>query len=55
MDGARPTIEVTSVGQHTLHAWMREDGFIVNKVVLTTSESYTPLGEGPAESLRGGL
>jgi hypothetical protein len=31
---------------------MREDGFFADKIVLTTSSSFTPTNLGPAESLR---
>ena len=33
---------------------MREDGTVVDKIVLTTSSTYTPTGNGPAESATGG-
>ena len=54
MDTAIATINVTTAGTHTFNLWMREDGFIVDKIVLTTNASYTPSGTGPAESPRGG-
>jgi uncharacterized repeat protein (TIGR02543 family) len=44
------TTTVTSTGEHTFNIWMRENGVRVDKVVLTTNSSYTPTGEGPAES-----
>jgi len=53
MDGTLSTIEVTTIGVHTLNLYMREDGLAFDKVVLTTNASYTPTGHGPAESLRG--
>jgi hypothetical protein len=31
---------------------MREDGFTVDKVVLTTDVNYVPSGKGPAESTK---
>lgn len=52
-DGPRSTFEVSTVGVHTLNIYMREDGFIVDKVLLTTNADYTPTGDGPAESPRG--
>ncbi len=51
MDGADATIQVPSAGQHTVNVWMREDGFIFDKLVLSSSSSYTPSGDGPAETL----
>ncbi|HEY5945547.1 MAG TPA: PQQ-dependent sugar dehydrogenase [Kofleriaceae bacterium] len=52
MDGVSATISVPSTGVHTINLWMREDGFVVDKIVLTTSASYVPSGTGPAESPR---
>ncbi|MCI0459520.1 MAG: immunoglobulin domain-containing protein [Gemmataceae bacterium] len=47
------TVNVTTVGVHTLNLWMREDGFVVDKILLTSNASFTPTGVGPAESPRG--
>ena len=46
------TVEVTTAGLHTFNIWMREDGFILDKIVLTKNDEtiYIPTGEGPAES-----
>lgn len=54
MDGPVATIVVSSPGIHTVNVWMREDGFRLDKLVLTTSSSYTPSGAGPTESAKGG-
>lgn len=53
MDGAVATIKVNKPGKHTINVWMREDGMIVDKIVLTTSPAsvYVPTGLGPDESL----
>ena len=40
-------------GVHTINVWMREDGGIVDRVLLTPL-STTPTGDGPPESSRGG-
>ena len=54
MDGAGvATLEVPSLGLHTLGVWMREDGLTVDKVILTTNPDYVPTGQGPPESHRG--
>jgi hypothetical protein len=50
----RVTITVTSPGLATINLWMREDGVLVDKVLLTTSPSFVPAGTGPAESPREG-
>jgi hypothetical protein len=54
MDGVVATVNVTTPGVHVLNLWMREDGTVVDKIVLTTSASYTPTGTGPTESSRTG-
>ena len=56
MDLPEPSqIEITSTGLHTLNIWVREDGLIIDKIVLTTNPDFTLTGaeEGPAESRRG--
>jgi hypothetical protein len=50
MDRVKATLNIPSPGLHTLNLWMREDGMIVDKIVLTTDSSYSPSGTGPAES-----
>jgi hypothetical protein len=54
LDGPVATIVVSSPGLHTVNLWMREDGFRVDKVLLTTNSGFTPSGAGPAESPRTG-
>ena len=54
-DPERISIEVTTTGLHTFNLWMREDGSVVDKIVITTNPDYTPTGTGPAESQRGPL
>ncbi|MCP5185068.1 MAG: hypothetical protein H6993_13970, partial [Pseudomonadales bacterium] len=53
MDGVVAFVSVPSAGTHTLNVWMREDGMVVDKIVVTSSDTYVPTGNGPAESLRG--
>jgi hypothetical protein len=55
MDEPRATFEVTSLGVHTFNIWMREDGLIVDKIVLTTNPDFTLTDSesGPAENSRG--
>jgi hypothetical protein len=50
MDSVVATINVTSTGLHTINVWMREDGLVLDKLVLTTNASFTPTATGPAES-----
>ena len=47
--GARATIQVLIPTVHTLNVWMREDGFMVDKILLTTDPNYIPSGTGPDE------
>ncbi len=53
LDPPNATIAVTTPGVHTVSVWMREDGFRLDRLVLTTSSGFTPSGVGPAESPRG--
>lgn len=50
MDGRDATFNVGSPGNHTVNLWMREDGVIIDKVVITSRASYRPSGSGPAQS-----
>jgi lysophospholipase L1-like esterase len=52
MDGPVARIEVATTGLHTLNVWMREDGFILDKIVVTTSSIDAFSGSGPDESPR---
>ena len=52
MDGPVATFNVATSGVHTVNVWMREDGFKIDKLVITTNASYVPSGAGPAESPR---
>jgi len=50
IDNVNATINVGSTGSHTVNVWMREDGFVFDKLVLARNASYTPTGTGPAET-----
>jgi glycosidase len=39
---ARALISVGSAGSHTFSLWMRDDGFRVDEVILTTNPNFTP-------------
>jgi hypothetical protein len=51
-DGVRASITITTLGLHTINVWMREDGTIVDRILLTTNANFTPSGTGPARSPR---
>ncbi len=55
LDGPPPTVNITTAGLHTLNVWMREDGFRLDKILLTKDPNYIPIGFGPDESSRLGL
>jgi hypothetical protein len=46
------TITVPTAGTHTIHVFAREDGVILDRLVIAPSGSSRPSGEGPAESPR---
>jgi hypothetical protein len=49
-DGPDANFNVSTAGIHTFNIWMREDGFVIDKIVLTSNIAYTPIGTGPDES-----
>jgi len=52
MDGVNATINIPAAGLHALNIWMREDGFVIDKILLTTDSSFVPTGLGPTENPR---
>jgi hypothetical protein len=46
------TLVVPTAGLHTVHAWMREDGFVLDRLILTTRTTFVPEGKGPRPSSR---
>ncbi len=50
MDGVRASIAVNSTGIHSLNIWMREDGVIIDRILLTRDANLIPSGTGPNES-----
>ncbi|WP_165869127.1 LamG-like jellyroll fold domain-containing protein, partial [Thiogranum longum] len=57
-NGARTTLDIATVGEHTVNVWMAESGFVVDKIVLTTDAAFDPStingGLGPDESGQSG-
>jgi hypothetical protein len=52
-DGPTPaTISITSAGTHTIQVFAREDGTILDRLVIAPAGSAKPSGDGPAESPR---
>jgi hypothetical protein len=51
---SRAFIVVPSAGEHTINLWMREDGYVIDKLILATDAAFTPTETGPAESERVG-
>jgi hypothetical protein len=45
-DGEDATLKIDAPGKRTLNVWMREDGFIFDRIILTTDKSFTPSGKG---------
>ena len=55
-DKVRATLEVTTPGEQLLNIWMREDGMVIDKIMLTTNASIQPTdfgSQGPDESPKG--
>jgi len=51
--GNRNQIEVLTPGLHVVTVWMREDGFVANKIILSTDPAYVPSGFGPDDTRLG--
>ena len=43
---------VSKIGLHTLRVWQREDGLRLDRLLLTTDNTFTPTGIGPVESVQ---
>ena len=52
-DQAVARVYVATTGIHTVNVWMREDGFVIDKLVLSDNPGFRPTGEGPVVSPRG--
>jgi glucose/arabinose dehydrogenase len=52
LDGARATIEITTPGIHTLNVWMREDGAVIDELLLLSNPDIAPTAPGQTESPR---
>lgn len=46
-DGEEATIKIDAPGRRILNVWMRENGFILDKILLTQDPKYMPSGKGP--------
>jgi hypothetical protein len=56
MDGRPAMLQVQQAGVQTLNVWMREDGMVIDKIVLTRDSSLDPAdygAEGPASNQPG--
>jgi len=48
-------LEVPQPGLYLFSIWLRESGQIIDKVILTQDQAFTPDGAGPAESAQGAV
>jgi len=55
LDNVPATLEVVSGGLHVLNVWMREDGFVLDKILITSNPNLIPTGDGPPESGTAGV
>ena len=46
-DGDEATLKIDAAGKRTLNVWMREDGFVLDRILLTTDAKFSPSGKGP--------
>ncbi|MBN1782976.1 T9SS type A sorting domain-containing protein [bacterium] len=54
MSGAIAMLDIGDAGIHVFEMVMREPGFKLDKLLLTTNAEYVPEGMGPDETLSGG-
>ncbi len=52
VDGPYATIFVPTPGLHSVNLWMREDGAVVDRILLTPSPTFVPTSYGPPTSVR---
>jgi hypothetical protein len=50
LDVVVASIDVPATGMHTINVWMREDGTVYDKLLLTSNPGFVPSGTGPLES-----
>ena len=43
-DGETAVIDVPEPGLHAINVWMREDGFLLDRIVLTPDSDFAPAG-----------
>ena len=55
IDDVVASVVIDSVGEHTVNVWMRESGFMLDKILLSKAEHFVPHGDGPPESPREGV
>ncbi|MBI4605329.1 MAG: lamin tail domain-containing protein [Planctomycetes bacterium] len=48
--GGPQELTVSTPGVHLLSLWVRESNQVIDKIVMTRSTTFTPTGQGPAES-----
>ena len=46
-DGEDATLKIEAPGKRTLNVWMREDGFVIDRIILTMDPKFAPTGKGP--------
>jgi hypothetical protein len=46
-DGEDATLKIDAAGKRTLNVWMREDGFVIDRILLSTDPKFAPSGKGP--------
>jgi len=51
--GTPAFMDITNIGVHTINVVMQQDGVEIDKIILTTDKTFTPVAGGPVESYRG--
>ena len=48
--GSQAVFNVPTVGEHKINLWFREDGVIIDKIIITSDPNFIPSGYGPGSS-----
>ncbi|MGH2558809.1 MAG: discoidin domain-containing protein [Thermomicrobiales bacterium] len=54
MDRTPATLSVSTTGRHIINLWAREDGLLLDRILLTRDGGFAPADVGPEASLPGG-
>ncbi len=54
LDASKATITVSAPGVYPLSLWMREDGAVIDRILIQPTGSAAPVGDGPIQTAPSG-